>query len=50
LCLVRLSELHARYPVITVDEADVRVYRRRTRDPPICPPWPRPLHAAAVRG
>jgi predicted nucleic acid-binding protein len=28
LCLIRLSELHPRYPVITTDLADFRVYRR----------------------
>ena len=40
LCLIRLSELYARHPVITVDEADFRVYRRHRRDaiPLLCPP------------
>jgi hypothetical protein len=32
LCLVRLSELHPRYPVITTDLADFRVYRRGRRE------------------
>jgi uncharacterized protein len=40
LCLVRMSELYTRHPVITVDEGDFRVYRRNKRDviPIICPP------------
>jgi hypothetical protein len=40
LCLIRLSELHPRYPVITIDVADFRVYRRGRREviPLICPP------------
>ncbi len=40
LCLIRLSELHPKYPVITVDVADFRVYRRGRREmiPLICPP------------
>ncbi len=40
LCLIRMSELHPRYSVITVDEADFRVYRRNKREaiPLICPP------------
>jgi predicted nucleic acid-binding protein len=40
LCLVRMSELHPRHSVITVDRADFRVYRRNRRDtiPLICPP------------
>jgi predicted nucleic acid-binding protein len=40
LCLVRMSELFPRHPVITVDESDFRVYRRNKRDviPTICPP------------
>jgi uncharacterized protein len=40
LCLVRMSELHPRYKVITVDELDFRVYRRNKREviPLICPP------------
>jgi predicted nucleic acid-binding protein len=32
LCLIRMSELFPRYPVITVD-ADFRVYRRNKREP-----------------
>jgi predicted nucleic acid-binding protein len=28
LCLIRLSELHPRHPVITTDVSDFRVYRR----------------------
>ena len=40
LCLIRMSELYPRYSVITVDEADFRVYRRNKREviPTICPP------------
>ena len=40
LCLIRLSELHPRYPVITTDLSDFRVYRRGRRDaiPLIHPP------------
>jgi predicted nucleic acid-binding protein len=40
LCLVRMSELYPRHPIITVDEADFRVYRRNKREaiPLICPP------------
>ncbi len=32
LCLIRLSELHPQHPVITVDLADFRVYRRGRRE------------------
>jgi predicted nucleic acid-binding protein len=32
LCLIRMSELHPRYPVITTDLADFRVYRRGRRE------------------
>jgi predicted nucleic acid-binding protein len=32
LCLIRLSELHPRYPVITTDLNDFRVYRRGRRE------------------
>jgi predicted nucleic acid-binding protein len=32
LCLVRMSELHPGHPVITVDRADFRVYRRNKRE------------------
>ncbi len=40
LCLVRMSELHPRHSVITVDRRDFRVYRRNRREaiPLICPP------------
>jgi uncharacterized protein len=40
LCLVRMSELHPRHSIITVDRADFRVYRRNKREmiPLICPP------------
>lgn len=40
LCLVRMSELYPRHSIITVDEADFRVYRRNKREliPIICPP------------
>jgi uncharacterized protein len=42
LCLIRMSELYPRHPVITVDEADFRVYRRNKREtiPLLCPPRP----------
>ncbi len=40
LCLIRMSELHPRHVVVTVDEADFRVYRRNKREaiPLLCPP------------
>jgi hypothetical protein len=40
LCIVRMSELFPRHLVVTVDEADFRVYRRNKRDsiPILCPP------------
>jgi uncharacterized protein len=40
LCLIRMSELHPRHSVITVDRQDFRVYRRNKRDtiPVISPP------------
>jgi len=40
LCVIRLSELHPRYPVITTDLADFRVYRRGRREaiPLVHPP------------
>jgi predicted nucleic acid-binding protein len=40
LCLIRMSELHENLPVLTVDENDLRVYRRNRRDviPIVCPP------------
>ena len=39
-CLVRMSELHPRHRVITVDRRDFRVYRRNKREaiPLVCPP------------
>ena len=42
LCLIRLSELHPKHSVITVDVADFRVYRRNRREiiPLINPPRP----------
>jgi len=40
LCLIRMSELYPKYPVITTDLADFRVYRRNQREviPLIHPP------------
>lgn len=40
LCLVRMSELHPRHRVITVDRADFRIYRRNKRETIqlVCPP------------
>ena len=40
LCVIRMSELYPRHAVITVDEADFRVYRRNKREtiPLIYPP------------
>ncbi len=40
LCLIRMSELHPRHSVISVDREDFRVYRRNKREaiPLICPP------------
>lgn len=40
LCLIRMSEIYPKHPIITVDEADFRIYRRNKRDiiPTICPP------------
>lgn len=32
LCLIRLSELHPRYPVVTTDLKDFRIYRRGRRE------------------
>jgi predicted nucleic acid-binding protein len=42
LCLIRMSELHPRHTVITVDESDFRAYRRNKREaiPLLCPPRP----------
>ncbi len=40
LCLVRMSEIYPRHSVVTIDEADFRVYRKNKREtiPLICPP------------
>jgi predicted nucleic acid-binding protein len=40
LCLIQMSELYPKHMVITVDEADFRIYRRNKREviPIICPP------------
>jgi uncharacterized protein len=40
LCLIRMSELHPRHSVITVDCEDFSIYRRNKREaiPLICPP------------
>jgi hypothetical protein len=40
LCLIRLSELHPHYSVVTVDREDFEVYRRNKREaiPLMCPP------------
>lgn len=40
LCLIRLSELHPRHPIITTDLGDFRIYRRGRREviPLIHPP------------
>jgi predicted nucleic acid-binding protein len=40
LCIIRMSELHPRHGVLTVDRADFRVYRRNKREaiPLVCPP------------
>jgi len=39
LCIIRMSELYPRHTVITVDEADFRIYRRNKREviPLLCP-------------
>lgn len=39
ICLIRMSELYPKHPVITTDLNDFRVYRRGRRDviPLICP-------------
>lgn len=39
LCLIRMSELFPKHPVITLDRDDFRVYRRNKREmiPLICP-------------
>jgi uncharacterized protein len=43
LCLIRMSELHPRHTLITVDEEDFRIYRRNKREaiPLLCPPGKR---------
>lgn len=40
VCLIRMSELHPRLPVITTDREDFRIYRRNKREaiPLILPP------------
>jgi len=40
LCLIRMSELNPKFPVITIDIADFRIYRRGRREaiPLIHPP------------
>jgi predicted nucleic acid-binding protein len=40
LCLIRMSELFPKHPVVTLDLEDFRVYRRNKREaiPLICPP------------
>ena len=40
LCLIRMSELHPRHSVVTVDRQDFRVYRRNKREtiPLVSPP------------
>jgi uncharacterized protein len=40
ICLIRMSELHPKHSVVTVDKADFRIYRRNQREtiPLICPP------------
>jgi uncharacterized protein len=42
VCLVRLSELHPRHSVITIDRADFKIYRRNKREmiPLLWPPGP----------
>jgi predicted nucleic acid-binding protein len=40
LCLIRMSELYPRHVLLTVDEADFRIYRRNKREviPLLVPP------------
>ncbi len=40
LCLVRMSELFPKHPVITIDRTDFRIFRRNKREaiPILCPP------------
>lgn len=42
LCLIRMSELHPKHMVVTVDRTDFRVYRKNKREsiPLVCPPEP----------
>jgi predicted nucleic acid-binding protein len=39
LCLIRMSELYPRHPILTVDRKDFRIYRRNRREviPIVCP-------------
>ena len=40
LCIIRMSELYPKHPVITVDRDDFRIYRRNKREmiPLVSPP------------
>lgn len=40
VCLIRMSELYPRHPVITVDRTDFQIYRRHRREviPTVFPP------------
>jgi predicted nucleic acid-binding protein len=40
LCLIRMSDLYPKHPVLTVDKKDFRFYRRNKREviPLVCPP------------
>lgn len=40
LCLIRMSELHPRHSIVTIDRTDFRIYRRNKREtiPLVCPP------------
>jgi len=40
LCLIRMSEMHPKHSVVTVDRKDFAIYRRNKREviPLICPP------------
>ncbi len=40
LCLIRLSEMYPKHPIITIDREDFKIYRRNRREaiPIICPP------------
>lgn len=39
LCVIRLSEIYPTHKVLTVDESDLHVYRRNSREqiPVVCP-------------